>query len=101
MAEPAISARDLVRWSEALAGVARTGLAFTESLYERERFEEILKVAADMSMLKADASQVKRDLGVKYAESRADRLEWEAGFAIDYAIASVRAGQVGRSGCDR
>jgi hypothetical protein len=26
---------------------------------------------------------------VKHAESRADRLEWEAGFAIDYAIASV------------
>ncbi|MGH9055341.1 MAG: NUDIX hydrolase N-terminal domain-containing protein [Acidimicrobiales bacterium] len=42
------SAADLVRWSEALAGIARTGLAFTENLYERERFEEILKVAADM-----------------------------------------------------
>ena len=26
---------------------------------------------------------------MKHAESRADRLEWEAGFAIDYAIASV------------
>lgn len=50
MAEPAVSARDLLRWSEALAGVARTGLAFTESLYERERFEEVLKVAADMSV---------------------------------------------------
>jgi ADP-ribose pyrophosphatase YjhB (NUDIX family) len=40
--------RDLVRWSEALAGIARTGLGFTESLYEQERFEEVLKVAADM-----------------------------------------------------
>jgi ADP-ribose pyrophosphatase YjhB (NUDIX family) len=39
---------DLVRWSEALAGIARTGLAFTESLYERERFEEVLRVAADI-----------------------------------------------------
>ncbi len=39
---------DLVRWSEALAGVARTGLGFTESLYERERFEEILHIAGDM-----------------------------------------------------
>jgi ADP-ribose pyrophosphatase YjhB (NUDIX family) len=39
---------DLVRWSEALAGIARTGLAFTQSLYERERFEEILRVAADI-----------------------------------------------------
>lgn len=39
---------DLMRWSEALAAIARTGLGFTESLYERERFEEILKVAADI-----------------------------------------------------
>jgi len=39
---------DLARWSEALAGVARTGLGFTESLYERERFEEVLHIAGDM-----------------------------------------------------
>jgi len=39
---------DLVRWSEALAGIARTGLGFTENIYERERFEEVLKVAADI-----------------------------------------------------
>jgi ADP-ribose pyrophosphatase YjhB (NUDIX family) len=43
-----VSAQDLIRWSEALSGIARTGLGFTQSLYERERFEEILKVAADM-----------------------------------------------------
>lgn len=43
-----VSDVDLVRWSEALAGIARTGLAFTQSLYERERFEEVLKVAADI-----------------------------------------------------
>src|SRR4051812_1499738 len=46
--EQGVSAQDLVRWSEALSGIARTGLGFTESLYERERFEEVLKVAADM-----------------------------------------------------
>ncbi len=40
--------KTLLRWSEALSGIARTGLGFTESLYERERFEEILKVAADI-----------------------------------------------------
>jgi ADP-ribose pyrophosphatase YjhB (NUDIX family) len=39
---------DLIRWSEALAGIARTGLGFTQSVYERERFEEILKVAAEI-----------------------------------------------------
>ncbi len=40
--------KTLLRWGEALSGIARTGLGFTESLYERERFEEILKVAADI-----------------------------------------------------
>ena len=43
-----VSAQDLLRWSEALAGIARTGLGFTKSLYEQERFEEVLKVAADI-----------------------------------------------------
>ena len=43
-----VSAQDLLRWSEALAGIARTGLGFTQSLYEQERFEEVLKVAADI-----------------------------------------------------
>ncbi|MDH3754831.1 MAG: NUDIX hydrolase N-terminal domain-containing protein, partial [Acidimicrobiia bacterium] len=38
----------LLRWSESLAAVARTGLGFTESLYERERFEEVLNIAADI-----------------------------------------------------
>ena len=39
---------DLLRWSEALAGIARTGLGFTDSTYERERFAEVLAVAADI-----------------------------------------------------
>lgn len=42
------SEADLMRWSEALAGIARTGLGFTRSQYERERFEEVLEVAADI-----------------------------------------------------
>jgi len=47
--------QDLIRWSEALSGIARTGLGFTESLYERERFEEVLHVAADIrASLEAD-----------------------------------------------
>ena len=48
--------QDLVRWSEALAGIARTGLGFTQSLYEQERFEEVLHVAGDIrASLAADA----------------------------------------------
>ncbi|MBW3555929.1 MAG: NUDIX hydrolase N-terminal domain-containing protein [Actinobacteria bacterium] len=52
MAQPpdgeVVTAQHLLRWSEALSGIARTGLGFTENLYERERFEEVLKVAADI-----------------------------------------------------
>ena len=42
------SGRDLVRWAETLAAIARTGLGFTKVLYEQERFEEVLKVAAEI-----------------------------------------------------
>jgi ADP-ribose pyrophosphatase YjhB (NUDIX family) len=52
---------DLVRWSEALAAIARTGLGFTESLYERERFTEVLNVAAD---IKAAANEAREDIEV-------------------------------------
>ena len=45
---------DLLRWAEALSGSARTGMGFTESLYERERYEEILHVAAEIRA-RADA----------------------------------------------
>jgi ADP-ribose pyrophosphatase YjhB (NUDIX family) len=46
--EFAVSAADLLRWAETLSGIARTGLGFTQSLYEKERFEEVLKVASDI-----------------------------------------------------
>src|ERR1700730_17144288 len=52
-----VTGQDLLRWSEALSGVARTGLGFTESLYERERFEEVLKVAADMRVASGQETQ--------------------------------------------
>ncbi|MDJ0768681.1 MAG: NUDIX hydrolase N-terminal domain-containing protein [Ilumatobacter sp.] len=48
MTEPLADARDLARWSATLAAIARTGLGFTDNLYERERFEEILQVAGDI-----------------------------------------------------
>jgi hypothetical protein len=38
-----------------------------------------------MNALQADVAQVGHDLDM----SRAERLEWEAGFAIDCAIASI------------
>jgi ADP-ribose pyrophosphatase YjhB (NUDIX family) len=43
-----VTAQDLLRWSEALSAIARTGLGFTRNLYEQERFQEVLKVAAEI-----------------------------------------------------
>ncbi len=47
-------AHELLRWSESLAAIARTGLGFTESLYEKERFEEVLHVAGEIRAAAAE-----------------------------------------------
>ena len=52
--------RDLLRWSEALAAIARTGMGFTQNLYERERYEEVLHVAADIKAAADEALDVRR-----------------------------------------
>jgi ADP-ribose pyrophosphatase YjhB (NUDIX family) len=57
-------ARDLARWSSALAGIARTGLGFTDNLYEQERFEEVLHVAGDIKAAAAaldEAVEIQRE----------------------------------------
>ncbi|MGQ0826585.1 MAG: NUDIX hydrolase N-terminal domain-containing protein [Actinomycetota bacterium] len=53
----AVGAADLLRWAETLSGIARTGLGFTQSLYEKERFEEVLKVAADIRAAAIDEAE--------------------------------------------
>jgi len=45
-----LSQKTLLRWAEALAGIAKTGIGFTESQFERERYEEVLKVAGDIKV---------------------------------------------------
>ena len=47
------------------------------------------KVAADMDAWNAKIAQLKHDRGVRHAESHAERLEWEASFAVDYAVAAI------------
>ncbi len=47
------------------------------------------KISADLNALKADVNRTKHKLDIKVAEKRAEDLDWEAGFAIDYAIASI------------
>lgn len=53
----------LTRWSETLASIARTGLAFSQNLYERERYEEVLHVAADIKASLDDSEQLRRERG--------------------------------------
>ena len=60
-AAPSDFTRDLVRWSETLAGIARTGMGFTQNLYERERYEEVLHVAADIKAAADEALEVRRE----------------------------------------
>lgn len=48
MSEDRVTEIELLRWAESLAGIAQTGLAFTESGYERERYEEVLALAAEI-----------------------------------------------------
>ncbi len=47
------------------------------------------KIDADINALKANVAEAKHEFDAKRAENNAERLEWEAGIAIDYAIASV------------
>jgi ADP-ribose pyrophosphatase YjhB (NUDIX family) len=65
MTDSAIGASDVLRWAETLSAIARTGLGFTQSLYEQERFEEVLKVASDI-----------RAAAIDEAESEALYEEW-------------------------
>ncbi len=60
-AEPQYFTKDLIRWSETLAAIARTGMGFTQSLYEKERYEEVLKVAADIKVAADDALEIRRE----------------------------------------
>ena len=53
-----ITAQELHRWAESLAGTARTGLGFSQVPFERERYEEILSVAADMRSRVSDEPAV-------------------------------------------
>jgi len=47
---PSIGPKELARWAEALSGVARTGLGFTQNQFEVERYEEILHIAAEIKV---------------------------------------------------
>jgi ADP-ribose pyrophosphatase YjhB (NUDIX family) len=70
-----VPVRDLLRWSETLAALARTGIGFTASNFERERYEEILAVAGDIG---AEAQRRLADRGHRDGAPDAGQLvqEW-------------------------
>lgn len=88
--------RDLVRWSETLAAIARTGLGFSDNLYERERFEEVLHVAADIKMAADEVLALAAADGVATAREHVVE-EWLASVGVGipgYVTPKVAVGAV-------
>ncbi len=62
-----VPSADLNRWSEALTAIAQTGLAFTESRFEEERYQEILAISADIRSV-VDSRAGDRPIASHYVE---------------------------------
>jgi ADP-ribose pyrophosphatase YjhB (NUDIX family) len=92
--EPATGA-ELLRWSEALAGIVRTGLGFTTNTYERERYEEVLAVAAEIRF-RAAHDVVPGELVAEWMRSVGDGIAgYPTGWAdIGYSAAEVAVKEV-------
>ncbi|MGC8472395.1 MAG: NUDIX hydrolase N-terminal domain-containing protein [Acidimicrobiales bacterium] len=78
--DPVVPTRTLLRWAESLAATARTGLGFSQSLYERERFEEILRVAADIRVAASETPHSLEDAGGLVEEWLSDVGEGVSGY---------------------
>ena len=67
----------LTRWSEALSGIARTGLGFTDNNFEAERYEEILAVAAEVRVAAdALAAEASSGTGSGFIEADDAKAAW-------------------------
>ena len=86
------SEADLIRWSETLAGIARTGLGFTENRFEAERYEEILEVAADIRAASSTVAKSGADLGV--SSTRDEWLRIVGSGVAGYVTPKVAVGAV-------
>jgi len=87
---PEVPLRLLLRWSESLSAIARTGLGFTQNLYEKERFEEILRVAADIRLAAEDGAA-----GVADAEGLVQEWLGQVGEGVPgYVTPKVAVGAV-------
>jgi len=63
-----VSEVEMIRWAEALAGVARTGLGFTTNRFEAERYEEVLAIAADIRAKATDPDHHQRQSEDVYSD---------------------------------
>ncbi len=70
------NARDLARWSESLAAIARTGMGFTDNLYERERYEEVLHIAADIKAAARELDEAEHEQAAIERETDHFVQEW-------------------------
>jgi len=83
------------RWEQARADATATTENVNEKIQSvgdsaaKDWNAQKAKIAADVDALKAKVVRKKHELDARRAESEADSLEWDAGLAIDYAIASV------------
>ncbi len=86
MSDCAAEERELLRWADSLSAIARTGLGFTDNLYERERFEEVLAIAADI--------RFRTTVGVEPERQVSDWLD-QVGFGVaGYVTPKVTIGAV-------
>lgn len=85
----------LSRWEQARADAAATTEKVNQQIQSagdsvaKDWNARKAKIAADIDALKAKVVRKKHELDAKRAEREADKLERDAGVAIDYAIAAV------------
>ena len=81
--------RRLLRWSQELAGIGRTGISFTRDAYDKERYEEVIRIAAEI------AASVNESFSVDVEVAREIAKGWRqvvaAGFP-GYACPKVSVG---------
>ncbi|MGA3354386.1 MAG: NUDIX hydrolase N-terminal domain-containing protein [Acidimicrobiales bacterium] len=70
------STRELLRWGETLSAIARTGLAFTQNLFDAERYKEILNVAGDIRAAGCAALEREGQLVSTPGDAEGLVLEW-------------------------
>jgi hypothetical protein len=90
-----VARREQVRVKAAAAvATANQGIKSVGDSVEKNWTALQTQIAADMQSLKAKVTERKHERDVKRADNRADKLEQEAAFAIDYAAATIEQAEL-------